>query len=92
MPNVRMHVLITGRVQGVFFRSETRKQALSLSLTGWVRNLADGRVEAIFEGAAGNVDAMLSWCRRGPPLAVVNHVDARHESCTGEFDSFAITF
>jgi len=65
--------------------------AQSLNLTGWVRNLADGRVEAVFEGKDENVAAMLDWCRKGPPYAVVRDVDAREETPTGEFRDFRIT-
>jgi len=65
--------------------------AQSLNLTGWVRNLADGRVEAVFEGKDENVATMLDWCRKGPPYAVVRDVDAREETPTGEFRDFRIT-
>ena len=87
----RMHVYISGRVQGVFFRAYTQETAQSLNLTGWVRNLADGRVEAVFEGKEENVSAMLEWCRNGPPYAVVRDVDAREEPPTGEYRDFRIT-
>jgi acylphosphatase len=87
----RMHVYISGRVQGVLFRAYTQETAQSLNLTGWVRNLADGRVEAVFEGKDENVAAMLDWCRKGPPYAVVRDVDAWEETPTGEFRGFRIT-
>jgi len=87
----RMHVYISGRVQGVFFRAYTRETAQSLNLTGWVRNLSDGRVEAVFEGKEENVSAMLDWCKKGPPYAVVHDVDAKEEPLTGEFQDFRIT-
>ena len=58
----RVHVFISGRVQGVFFRAEARRAANSFNLTGWVRNMADGRVEAVFEGEDESVDKMLEWC------------------------------
>jgi acylphosphatase len=88
----RMHVIISGRVQGVFFRARTRETAVALKLTGWVRNLHDGSVEAIFEGEDKNVESMLEWCRKGPPHAIVNNVDATGETYTGEFRDFRITY
>jgi acylphosphatase len=65
MQNARAHVIISGRVQGVFFRAETQTAARNLSLTGWVRNRADGSVEALFEGPRDNVDRAIAWCRQG---------------------------
>lgn len=88
----RMHVFISGRVQGVFFRAYTRETAMTLNLTGWVRNLYDGSVEAVFEGGDTNVQSMLEWCKKGPPHAVVRHVDASEEPYTGEFRDFRITY
>jgi acylphosphatase len=88
----RIHVFISGKVQGVAFRHHTAKTALSLNLKGWVRNLDDGRVEAVFEGADDPVDAMLSWCRQGPSLARVTHVDAKEEPLSHPYPDFRITF
>jgi acylphosphatase len=88
----RMRVFISGRVQGVFFRAYTRETAMSLNLTGWVRNLYDGSVEAVFEGDDTNVQSMLEWCKKGPPHSVVRHVDASEEPYTGEFRDFRITY
>jgi acylphosphatase len=88
----RMRVFISGRVQGVFFRAYTRETAMSLNLTGWVRNLYDGSVEALFEGDDTNVQSMLEWCKKGPPHSVVRHVDASEEPYTGEFRDFRITY
>ena len=87
-----MHVIISGRVQGVFFRAYTRETALALKLTGWVRNLPDGGVEAIFEGEDTSVQTMLEWCKKGPPHAIVKKVDSAEESYTGEFRDFRITY
>ncbi len=87
-----MHVIVSGRVQGVFFRAYTRETARSLKLTGWVRNLPDGRVETVFEGKDTNVREMLEWCKKGPPHAIVNHVEAAEEPYTGEFRDFQITY
>ena len=88
----RMHVFISGRVQGVFFRARTRETALSLNLSGWVRNLYDGRVEAVFEGKDEDVETMMEWCKKGPPYAIVKQVDALEEPPTGEFQDFQITY
>jgi acylphosphatase len=68
-------VVVRGRVQGVFFRAETRDRAASLRLGGWVRNNPDGTVEAEFEGERERVESMIDWCRKGPALAEIEHVD-----------------
>ena len=73
---MRLHVFVSGRVQGVFFRDSTRRKALELGLAGWVRNLPDGRVEAVFEGPREAIEAAHAWCRNGPPLARVEDVEA----------------
>jgi acylphosphatase len=86
----RIHLWISGKVQGVAFRQDTRRTALSLNLTGWVKNLPDGRVEALFEGVDDSVDAMLTWCSKGSPLAHVLHVDIQEKSYQGEFSDFRI--
>ena len=84
------HVSIDGRVQGVFFRSETRNEARRRNLTGWVRNTRDGRVEAVFEGDAEQVEKMIRWCRTGPPAARVENVDADSREYRGEFEDFSV--
>lgn len=88
----RMHVYVSGKVQGVFFRAETQRAASDLHLTGWVRNMDDGRVEALFEGEDQDVDKMLAWCRSGPPFARVDHVAAQEEPRSGGCHSFRITY
>lgn len=88
----RVHVFFSGRVQGVFFRAFTRDVATRHGVKGWVRNLPDGRVEAVFEGDPAAVDAVLTACRKGPPLARVDRVDIQDEPCTGEFEDFAIRY
>jgi acylphosphatase len=80
---VRAHVFVSGDVQGVFFRYETRERARELDLAGWVRNLPDGRVEAVFEGPQDAVDQMVAWCRQGPEQADVRDVDVRDEDPEG---------
>lgn len=92
MKKVRAHVLIDGRVQGVCFRMDTRRAALNRRVMGWVRNLPDGRVEAVFEGEEGDVKSMMKWCEAGPPLARVGKVSVEWEPYTGELDGFEITF
>jgi acylphosphatase len=89
---VRAHAIITGRVQGVFFRVETQRAARSHGVNGWVRNKTDGSVEAVFEGDEANVKAMLVWCQEGPPHAHVSHVDVTWQDYTGEFETFQVTY
>lgn len=85
----RVRVRIHGRVQGVFFRSETQSRARSLGLAGWVRNSPDGSVEAVFEGRPEAVESMVAWCERGPSGALVDHVDVAWEEPRGDV-GFAI--
>ena len=92
MEKRRVHVWITGRVQGVFFRAYARDAGRAVGVAGWVRNLPDGRVEAVFEGDAAKVEKMIEWCHDGSPLSRVNSVDIRDETCTGEFDTFRIAY
>ncbi|MDH5787448.1 MAG: acylphosphatase [Candidatus Bathyarchaeota archaeon] len=89
---VRAHVLVRGRVQGVFFRSETRDEAKRRGVRGWVRNLSDGRVEAVFEGEEKEVKALVEFCKRGPPGARISNVDVLLENYTGEFRDFEIRY
>ncbi|MBC7338593.1 MAG: acylphosphatase [Firmicutes bacterium] len=81
---VRAHVYISGHVQGVFFRATTREQADRLGVAGWVRNLPDGRVEAVLEGPRPAVHACLQWCHHGPPGARVTGVEVEWEAPRGE--------
>lgn len=92
MAVVRLHIYVSGRVQGVFYRSNTRRRALELGLTGWVRNLPDGRVEAVVEGEEDQVDRLVQWCRRGPRSAVVTGLEVERETPTGEFEAFRVRF
>ncbi|RLI47100.1 acylphosphatase [Candidatus Bathyarchaeota archaeon] len=89
---VRAHVFVSGRVQGVFFRVETRREANRRNVSGWVRNLPDRRVEAVFEGEKDDVEKLIEFCRRGPPGARVNHIEVRWERYTGEFKDFRIRY
>lgn len=88
---IRAHVFIEGGVQGIGYRYWTRKNAQSLELTGWARNLTDGRVEAVFEGSKATVEEMVAKCRKGPRIAGVKHIDVNWEKATGEFGAFEIT-
>ncbi len=75
----RLHLWVSGRVQGVWYRASCRREAESLGLTGWVRNLEDGRVEILVEGPGDSVDRLVTWCKYGPPNANVEKIDAREE-------------
>ncbi|MBW2600905.1 MAG: acylphosphatase [Deltaproteobacteria bacterium] len=92
MEKLRAYVCINGRVQGVCFRMETRRAAKERGLTGWVKNLPDGRVEAVFEGDSTSVESMLKWCEIGAPLARVTRVTVERAPHSGEFDTFRITY
>jgi acylphosphatase len=81
---IRRRVIVRGRVQGVFFRDTCRREAQSRGVNGWVRNRPDQSVEAIFEGAASSVEAMVAWAHRGPELAEVTAVDVMEEPPQGE--------
>jgi acylphosphatase len=89
---VRVHVLIEGRVQGVFFRASTRDEARARGLTGWVRNLPDGRVAAVFEGDQRLVEDMLRWCHKGPSYAYVDHVEVEWQTYQGDLTDFRIVY
>lgn len=88
MPQV--HLLISGRVQGVFYRMHTHKKALSLKLSGWVRNLPDGRVEAYAEGEEEDLQAFIDWCNQGPPAAQVEQVEVNWEHGENSYKDFRI--
>jgi acylphosphatase len=89
---LRAHAIIHGRVQGVFFRAGTRDEALRIGVGGWVRNLPDGSVEALFEGETLKVEEVLGWCHKGPSGARVNTVDVTFEPYKGEFKGFDIRY
>ncbi len=88
----RAHAVISGRVQGVCFRLETRTAADKYGVSGWVRNLADGTVEAVFEGNRKDVDLALEWCLQGPAMSKVTNVEVQREEFTGDFKGFEITY
>ena len=92
MDNIRIRIIIQGRVQGVWFRDSTRRKARELGVNGWVKNRVDGNVEVLAEGPEANVKELIVWCHDGPPSAVVSRVDVTEEEWQGEFDSFDIVF
>lgn len=87
----RIHVKISGLVQGVYFRVYTRDAASNLGVKGWVKNLRDGGVEAVFEGDDKAVAQMLQWCWKGSPFSRVEHVEVIDEPYRGEYHDFIIT-
>lgn len=89
---VRAHVVISGKVQGVFFRMETLEEARKTGVSGWVKNKQDGTVEAVFEGEKALVDSVIQWCRQGPPVSRVDNVDIEWEPYTGKFTDFSIRY
>ncbi|MEX1056530.1 MAG: acylphosphatase [Natronospirillum sp.] len=90
MSRQRWRMLISGQVQGVFYRASALEAAQRIGVTGLVRNCRDGRVEVIAEGKEPALQAMLEWCRQGPPLAQVEGVDCQQQRATGEFPDFDI--
>jgi len=88
---VRIHLIISGRVQGVGFRAHTQREAERLGLNGWVRNLPDGRVELVAEGEPAPVNQLVDWCRSGPARARVADVRVEWEAPTGE-SAFSIHY
>lgn len=89
---MRAHVWVSGRVQGVYFRYATRDEAYRLKITGWVRNLRDGRVEAVFEGEEDAVRQMIAFCHTGPPYARIDRVELHPETYRGEYSGFEIRY
>ena len=92
MPRVRAHVVVKGRVQGVYFRAETQYEARRLGVNGWVKNLRDRSVEAVFEGEEDRVQGMIKWCNHGPAGAMVTDISIDWQEYKGEFDRFSITY
>ncbi|MEM7825122.1 MAG: acylphosphatase [Candidatus Aenigmatarchaeota archaeon] len=88
----RVHITVFGRVQGVFFRYNTKKVADKLGVKGWVKNNSDGTVEAVFEGEKNSVDKIIDWCKKGPMGARVERVDIEEEKNQKEFKKFSIIY
>jgi acylphosphatase len=92
MDNIRVRLIIQGRVQGVWFRDSTRREAMHLGVSGWVKNRRDGGVEVVAEGPEERVKQLVAWCHHGPSYARVTDVHQTKEEWLGEFDSFDIVF
>ncbi len=92
MAMVRARVVVTGRVQGVYYRSYAEDEARRLSLRGWVRNRGDGAVEMTIEGEERDAQAMIAWSRQGSPLSRVEDVQVDWEPYTGEFSGFGVSY
>jgi acylphosphatase len=92
MNNIRVRLVIEGRVQGVWFRESTRREAVRLGVFGWVRNRPDRTVEVLVEGPEKQVNGLISWCGHGPSAARVDMVHENREEWTGDFESFDIVF
>ena len=92
MSNGRAHLIISGRVQGVFFRAFTERTAITHNLTGWVRNMPGGEVEAVFEGERQGIESAIRQCHLGPPSSKVYNIDVRWEEFTGEYKGFSIRY
>jgi acylphosphatase len=90
--NIQVHVVISGKVQGVWFRASTKKKADELGLTGWVKNMTDGNVEAVFEGDSSKIDEIIAWCWIGPPLARVSDVKITRRDASGKFSDFMFLY
>lgn len=88
----RIHIFVTGKVQGVFFRQAMKVMAIKNNVNGWVRNLDDGRVEAILEGDAENVNSLVEWAHGGPANAIVKDVEIKNEQYSGEFSEFNVLY
>ncbi len=92
MPNQRIRIFVTGRVQGVFFRQTLKITAKKNNVLGWVKNLKDGRVESVLEGDAENVSRLVEWVHGGPANAIVEDVEIHNETFVGEFSKFDVLY
>ena len=92
MVQKRIHIFVTGRVQGVFFRQSTKVMAIKNNVKGWVRNLNDGRVEIIGEGKIQDIDNLAHWCKTGPANSRVDEFELSEENITDEFEKFEVRY
>ncbi|ODS36381.1 acylphosphatase [Candidatus Altiarchaeales archaeon WOR_SM1_SCG] len=90
--NPQAHLIISGKVQGVFYRASTRDKAIRIGVSGWVKNLPGGKVEAVFQGEKHKVEQMIEWCRKGPPGARVDDVSVTMEEPSEEFATFEVRY
>ncbi|MCI4625558.1 MAG: acylphosphatase [Candidatus Magnetoovum sp. WYHC-5] len=88
----RVHLIIEGRVQGVYFRAFVKKNAIDLGVKGWVRNLPDGTVEVLLEGEKKALETLVGRCYKGPPASVVIHIQINWQPYVGEFSSFGVSY
>ena len=88
----RAYLIVSGRVQGVFFRAETQKAATIFGVYGWVRNRRDGTVEAVVEGATNDVISLINWCKTGPPISRVAKVEVTWQDYQDEFGKFGVRY
>tara|TARA_B100001750_G_scaffold93590_1_gene73819 strand:+ start:192 stop:470 length:279 start_codon:yes stop_codon:yes gene_type:complete len=88
----RIHIFVTGRVQGVFFRQSTKVVAIKNNVNGWVRNLDDGRVEIVGEGEESNINSFIDWCKTGPANSRVDEFELSEENITNEFKIFEVRY
>ncbi len=88
----RIHIIVRGRVQGVYYRASARDRARQLQLSGLVRNCPDGSVEIVAEGKKTSLEQLVAWCRHGPPGAVVATVDVEWQAATGKFVGFTVKY
>ena len=89
---IRAHILVSGIVQGVFFRANTAEKARELSLLGWVKNLPDGRVEAVFEGEKEKIEEIIDWLKSHPGMSKVEKVEVDWQEARGDFENFEIRY
>ena len=92
MVQKRIHIFVTGRVQGVFFRQSARVMAIKNNVNGWVRNLDDGRVEIVAKGEKQNIYNFVNWCKTGPANSRVDEFELSEENYTGEFENFEVRY
>jgi len=92
MTNHRVRVFVKGKVQGVFFRQALKIKSKQYNVLGWVKNLADGRVEAVLEGDEENINNLVEWCHGGPANARVEDVEIRNENFADEFSKFKVLY
>ena len=92
MVQKRIHIFVTGRVQGVFFRQSTKVMAIKNNAKGWVRNLDDGRVEIVAQGETQDIDNLAHWCKTGPANSRVDEFELSEENVTDEFENFEVRY
>ena len=92
MVQKRIHIFVTGRVQGVFFRQSTKVMAIKNNVKGWVRNLDDGRVEIVAQGETQDIDNLAHWCKTGPANSRVDEFELSEENVTDEFENFEVKY